>query len=61
MNQYETDTHVPDFGTVKRIAKVLSIPPAYFYCEDDRLAKIINTWPRTKKKKQMELLAKLIK
>ena len=28
MNQYETDKHVPDFGTVKRIAKILKVPTA---------------------------------
>ena len=44
MNQYETDKHVPDFGTVKRIAKVLKLPTAYFYCEDDELAEVIKKW-----------------
>lgn len=44
MNQYEADKHVPDYGTVKRIAKVLKIPTAYFYCEDDELAEVIKKW-----------------
>lgn len=44
MNQYETDKHVPDFGTVKRISKVLKLPTAYFYCDDDELAEIIKKW-----------------
>jgi len=44
MNQYETEKHVPDFGTIKRIAKVLNIPTAYFYCEEDELAKAIKKW-----------------
>ncbi len=44
MNQYETEKHVPDFGTIKRIAKVLNIPTAYFYCEEDELAKVIKEW-----------------
>jgi len=44
MNQYETDKHVPDFGTVKRIAKVLKLPTAYFYSEDNELAKVIKKW-----------------
>lgn len=51
MNQYETDKHVPDFGTVKRIAKVLKIPTAYFYCEDDELAEVIKKWPSLKRRK----------
>ena len=49
MNQYETDKHVPDFGTIKRIAKVLKIPTAYFYCEDDELAEVIKSWDFTKR------------
>ena len=44
MNQYETDKHVPDYGTVKRIAKVLKMPTAYFYCEDNELAEVIKKW-----------------
>ena len=50
MNQYETDKHVPDFGTIKRIAKVLKMPTAYFYCEDDELADVIKKWYRCKTK-----------
>ncbi|MCX7123857.1 MAG: helix-turn-helix transcriptional regulator [Gammaproteobacteria bacterium] len=38
MNQYETGKHVPDFGTVKKIAQVLKLPTAYFYAEEDDLA-----------------------
>jgi len=49
MNQYETDKHVPDYWTVKRIAKVLKLPTAYFYCENNELAMIIRDWPGTKK------------
>jgi len=51
MNQYETDKHVPDFGTIKRIAKVLKLPTAYFYCEDDELAEVIKKWHSHNKKK----------
>lgn len=38
INQYETGKHSPDFSTLKRIAKVLSVPTAYFYAEEDELA-----------------------
>ncbi|HAT1658811.1 TPA: helix-turn-helix transcriptional regulator [Legionella pneumophila] len=41
INQYETGKHTPDFTTLKQLAKVLSVPTAYFYTEDDRLAEII--------------------
>jgi len=52
MNQYEADKHVPDFGTIKRIAKVLKLPTAYFYCEDDKLAEVIKKWHVRKQKKK---------
>jgi transcriptional regulator with XRE-family HTH domain len=38
MNQYETGKHVPDYHTLERIAKVLNVPTAYFYAENDKLA-----------------------
>jgi transcriptional regulator with XRE-family HTH domain len=41
MNHYEIGRHTPDYATLKRISGVLSIPPAYFYAEDDQLAEII--------------------
>ena len=44
MNQYETGKHVPDFLTLKRIAMVLNVPVAYFYCEDDNLAELVSQW-----------------
>ena len=51
MNQYETDKHVPDFGTIQHIARVLKIPTAYFYCENDELAEVIKKWHIRKHKK----------
>lgn len=41
MNQYEKGKHVPDYDMASRIAKVLNVPVAYFYAEDDELAKAI--------------------
>ncbi|MDQ1207209.1 transcriptional regulator with XRE-family HTH domain [Acinetobacter baylyi] len=41
MNQYEKGKHTPDFLMASQIAKVLDIPTAYFYIEDDLLAEII--------------------
>jgi transcriptional regulator with XRE-family HTH domain len=41
INQYEHGKHEPDFGTVKRMAKVLKVPTAYFYAENDVLAELI--------------------
>lgn len=41
MNQYETGKHVPDLLTLKQISKVLKVPIAFFYAEDDGLAELL--------------------
>lgn len=41
MNRYEKGIHEPNFGMLKRIAEVLSLPPAYFYCEQEVLAELL--------------------
>ncbi|MEZ7493379.1 helix-turn-helix transcriptional regulator [Pseudoalteromonas arctica] len=41
MNQYEKGVHSPDFQTVRALAKVLEVPTAFFYCEEDELAGLI--------------------
>ncbi|KAF7770112.1 hypothetical protein PCIT_a3072 [Pseudoalteromonas citrea] len=38
MNQYEKGVHSPDFKTVKALAKVLDVPTAFLFCEEDELA-----------------------
>jgi len=42
MNHYEKGRHTPDYSMLKRIAKVLKLPVAYFYAESDELARWIN-------------------
>ncbi|MFI4963618.1 MAG: helix-turn-helix domain-containing protein [Legionellales bacterium] len=41
INQYERGKHAPDFNTAKSLAKVLGLPTAYFYCEEEDLADLI--------------------
>lgn len=41
MNQYEKGVHAPDFKTVKALAKVLNVPTAFLFCEEDELAETI--------------------
>ncbi|MEQ3530598.1 helix-turn-helix transcriptional regulator [Pseudoalteromonas sp. XMcav11-Q] len=41
MNQYEKGVHAPDFKTVKALAKVLDVPTAFLFCEEDKLAEQI--------------------
>lgn len=44
MSQYENDVHTPDFSFIKKVATVLDLPTAYFYCEEDKLAAMIKTF-----------------
>jgi transcriptional regulator with XRE-family HTH domain len=59
MNQYEKGKHAPDFLTMKRIAKELDVPVAYFYCEEDVLAELICVLGKLSSTDQKELLMKL--
>ena len=56
MNQYETGKHMPDYGTLKRIARVLKVPTAYFYCEDNNLAQLLLNWSQLSKTKRKQCI-----
>jgi transcriptional regulator with XRE-family HTH domain len=49
INQYERGKHIPDYSTLERIAKVLSVPVPYFYAADDELAKWILSFSKLTK------------
>lgn len=38
ISRYETGTHEPPFSIAEKLASVLGVPAAYFYCDDDKLA-----------------------
>jgi len=59
MNHYELGRHTPDYQTLKRIAKILRLPVAYFYAETDDLAKFIVLFSRLKKPLRETLLEEL--
>ncbi len=46
INQYETGKHTPDFLTLKNLAKVLCVPTAFFYAEEDDLAQMIKAFTK---------------
>lgn len=56
MNQYERGKHIPDIGTVERIAKVLKVPAAYFYSIQDDEASLLVKYHRLPKAKQAKVL-----
>ncbi len=59
INQYETGKHTPDYTTLAQLAKVLKVPVPYFYCEDDRLARLILAYDKLSAKAKNQLLAQL--
>lgn len=59
ISRYETGIHEPSFGVVVRIAKVLNVPTAYFYCEDDVLAKLIECFGKLSLTEQQDYLNKM--
>lgn len=61
MNQYENSKHAPDYLSLKRIAGVLELPPAYFYAEEDDLAEVIKLYCSLSKQKTHYILNKLRK
>ncbi|WP_112184573.1 helix-turn-helix transcriptional regulator [Ralstonia sp. GX3-BWBA] len=56
MNQYERGKHVPDFGTVVRIAAALSVPPAYFYSTKDDEADLLVKFHRMTKAQRVKVI-----
>ncbi|WP_115710002.1 helix-turn-helix domain-containing protein [Legionella sainthelensi] len=60
MNHYELGRHTPDYSTLKRIADVLDIPPAYFYADNDQLAEVIKIFGRSNYDKQEKFYKMII-
>lgn len=56
INQYERGKHTPDFLTAQNLAKVLGIPTAYFYADDDFLATLLQHYGNLKISEKKELV-----
>jgi transcriptional regulator with XRE-family HTH domain len=52
ISRYETGVHEPPFEIAKKLGAALSVPPAFFYCEDDALAELVLYWGKLKKKER---------
>jgi len=61
MNQYERNTHIPKFATVRNIARALNVPAAFFYTDEDELAELLLLYGALNKKKQNEILENIKK
>ena len=49
ISRYETGVHEPPFEIAVKLAEVLRLPAAYFYCEDEDLAGVVLAWGRLPK------------
>ena len=46
MSQYETGKYEPTYSTMQQISAVLRVPVAYFYCDDDAMARLLLDYSR---------------
>ncbi|WP_061958311.1 helix-turn-helix domain-containing protein [Cupriavidus pauculus] len=44
ISRYESGVHEPPFELAEKLAKVLKVPTAFFYCDDEELAGILLAW-----------------
>lgn len=56
MNQYERGKHVPDMTMIERLAHVLNVPAAYFYTDNDDLAKLIIAFHHSNEKNKKKII-----
>ena len=59
MNHYEKGRHVPDIGTLTRMAEELGVPLNYFFCQDDMTAKLVCLIDKLSEKEKENLLSLL--
>lgn len=57
MSRYENSVHEPPFQLVSKLATVLLVPTAYFYCEDDGLAELMQVYHSLTDQKRKEVLS----
>ncbi len=56
INQYENGKRIPNFLILKKIAKVLLVPVAYFYTEDDMAAQFLFLYEKINKQIRKQVL-----
>ncbi|ENO0285714.1 helix-turn-helix transcriptional regulator [Enterobacter asburiae] len=59
INRYEKGVHQASIEVVRHLAKVLEVPVAYFYTEDDELASLVRLWPKLDSDKKKNILQQL--
>lgn len=56
MNQYERGTHLPKFPLIRNIAKILNVPTAYFFADEDEIAELLMLFGALNDKNQSAVL-----
>lgn len=56
INQYEKGKHEPQLDTAKRLARVLGVPAAFLYTDDEQLAKLLLLWSEMSPSERKKLL-----
>ena len=59
INRYELGVHQPDLATVERLPEALTVPPAYLFAGDERLAKMILAFDKLSVAEKDRLLRQL--
>jgi len=59
INRYEVGVHEPDVGMTRRLARVLGVPLAYFYADDDLLAELILAFTQLSRRRQQAVVREL--
>lgn len=55
ISRYESGVHEPPFEVTEKLAKVLKVPTAYFYCDNDELADFLLVWQHLLKADRKEI------
>ena len=59
ISRYESGIHQPPLKTLELMAKVLNVPIAYLFCEDDQMAKAILKLSKLSKRRLNEEVSRL--
>jgi transcriptional regulator with XRE-family HTH domain len=59
MNHYEKGRHVPDIGTLTRMAEELDVPLNYFFCRNELSAELACLVDKLSDEDKVALIAKL--
>ncbi len=60
MSRYENGVHEPPFPIIESLAGCLSVPVAYFFCDDDRLAEIMLIYSSAKNKERQAMFDSMV-